>query len=140
VTLENAGDADFVVNLGHMLANGKVMFPTAVHLRLIDPAGQARDLQFFDRHYPAVAGRVDDFSVPMRRRAMYTLPVSLDNYASPTTNEFELTLAPGRHRISARFEGHGAAALNSDTQGMALMNFWKGNVESGLLEFDVRQR
>src|SRR5688500_18253524 len=40
VALENTGAADFVLNLGHMLANGKVMFPSSVHLVLTDPSGQ----------------------------------------------------------------------------------------------------
>jgi len=52
-----------VLNLGSMLANGKVMFPEAVRLSLTDPAGYARELHFFDRRYPGIAGRVDDFIV-----------------------------------------------------------------------------
>src|SRR5258705_9790177 len=48
VALENTGDADFVLNLGSMLANGKVMFPDAIHLILSDPGGNTRELAFFD--------------------------------------------------------------------------------------------
>src|SRR5258708_39566893 len=51
VALENTGAADFVLNLGHMLANGKVMFPTSVRLVLTSPSGQTRQLQYFDRKY-----------------------------------------------------------------------------------------
>jgi hypothetical protein len=137
IILHNAGDADLVINLGHMLANGKVMVPSAVRLHIIDPGGNARELLFFDRRYPGVAGRIDDFTVALRRGAMYVLPISLDDYWSPATQESELTLAVGRHRVSAQLEGKGATALNSDMQGIALMNFWKGNVESDLLEFEV---
>ena len=46
VALENTGTADFVLNLGYMLANGKVMFPSSVRLVLTDPSGQTRDLQY----------------------------------------------------------------------------------------------
>ena len=40
VALENNGAADFVLNLGYMLANGKVMFPSAIRLVLTDPSGR----------------------------------------------------------------------------------------------------
>lgn len=39
VLLENVGTDDFVLNLGRMLANGKVMFPDAVRLALTRPDG-----------------------------------------------------------------------------------------------------
>jgi hypothetical protein len=58
VALENTGAADFVLNLGHMLANGKVMFPSSVRLVLTDPSGQARELQYFDRKYPRARRRL----------------------------------------------------------------------------------
>jgi hypothetical protein len=83
VALQNISDTDFVVNLGFMLANGKVMFPEAVRLSLTDPAGDTRELQFFDRRYPAIAGRLDDFTVALRAGAAYEFPVSLDQYVSP---------------------------------------------------------
>jgi hypothetical protein len=73
VALENTADSDFVVNLGQMLANGKVMFPKAIRLTLTDPAGQTRELDFSDRRYPAVAGRVDDFTVALRSGSLYAL-------------------------------------------------------------------
>jgi hypothetical protein len=139
VALENTADADFVVNLGHMLANGKVMFPTAIHLTLTDPAGQRRELAFSDRRYSAVAGRVDDFMMALRSRSIYSLRVSLDQYWSPTTKEFALKLAAGRHQIAARFEGQGAKAVNLDMQGTALLNFWKGTVESNVVNFVVSE-
>jgi hypothetical protein len=37
VALENTGAADFVLNLGYMLANGKVMLPWSIRLVLTDP-------------------------------------------------------------------------------------------------------
>src|SRR5215475_2314502 len=39
IAIQNITKTDFVVNLGFMLANGKVMFPEAVRLSLTDPAG-----------------------------------------------------------------------------------------------------
>jgi hypothetical protein len=39
VSFRNTGANDFVLNLGHMLANGKVMFPDAVQVILTRPSG-----------------------------------------------------------------------------------------------------
>jgi hypothetical protein len=88
VALENTGTADFVLNLGYMLANGKVMFPSSVRLVLTDPSGQTTDLQYFDQKYPRVAGRVDDFTVALRVGSVYTIRATMDHYWSPSTNEF----------------------------------------------------
>ena len=134
LALQNTGPFDFIVNLGLMLANGKVMFPTAVRLALTDPAGKSRELKLLD---PRVAGRLDDFTVALRGGAMYAFPISLDQYSSESTKEFGLKLTPGRYRISARFDGAGARIPNVDMKGVALLNFWKGSVRSSVLEFEV---
>src|SRR5215831_7120706 len=76
ISIQNISKADFVVNLGSMLGNGKVMFPEAVRLVLTDPAGDTRELQFFDRRYPGIAGRLDDFTVALRAGAAYEFPGS----------------------------------------------------------------
>lgn len=139
VVFQNIGDSDFVVNLGHMLANGKVMFPEAVRLTLTDPAAQIRQLQFSDRRYGGVAGRVDDFTVALRSGAIYVLRVSLDQYVSLHSKEFGVKLRDGRHRISARFEGRAAQRIDLDMPGVALLNFWKGTAQTDDLEFEVSQ-
>jgi hypothetical protein len=141
VALQNTGDSDFVVNLGHMLANGKVMLPEAIRFTLTDPAGKSRELRYFSaRRYPVVAGRVDDFTVALQSGSIYVLRVSLNQYWGPATKEFEWKLAEGRHRITARFEGQGAQSANLDMQGIALLNFWKGTVQSNVVEFEVSRQ
>lgn len=134
IALQNTGPRDFVVNLGIMLANGKVMFPWAVRLALTDPTGNSRELEI---PIPRVAGRVDDFTVALRVGATYAFAVSLDEYWSEATKEFRLKLTPGRYRISAWFDGNGAMVGNVDMKGVAFLNFWKGTVRSGVLEFEV---
>lgn len=134
VSFQNAGDSDFVLNLGFMLGNGKVMFPSAVRLILTDPAGTRRELE---AAAAPVGGRMDDFIVALRRGSTYTLRLAFAQYWSPSTKETELTLTKGRHRISARFEGHGARRVGLDMPGVALLNFWKGTAESNTVEFDV---
>jgi hypothetical protein len=135
IALQNTGHSDFVVNLGMMLANGKAMFPSAVRLALTDPAGNSHDLKIGPIR---VAGRVDDFMVAMPVGATYAFAVSLDQYSGEATREFGfLKLTPGRHQISASFDGNGAMAGNVDMKGVALLNFWKGTVRSSVVEFEL---
>jgi hypothetical protein len=135
ISLQNVGAKDFVLNLGIMLGNGREMFPQAIRLVLTNPEGRSRELEIST---PRIAGRVDDFIVALRRGATYVLPITVDQYSSPETGEFGVKLKPGRNRISARFEGRGAAIPNLDMRGVALLNFWLGTVDSGVLQFDAR--
>jgi len=137
VALENNGAADFVLNLGYMLANGKVMFPSAIRLVLTDPSGKTRELEYFDRKYPGIAGRVDDFTVGLRVGSVHAIRATMDHYWSPATNEYGVKLTNGRYRIVARFQGEGPRSHNLDMPGVALLNFWKGTVESNPLEFVI---
>jgi hypothetical protein len=138
VSLQNTGTEDFILNLGSMLANGKVMFPSAVRLVLEDRSGSRRELDYFARQ--TIAGRLDDFIVALRAGSTYTLRVSLDQYWTPATKEFDVKPAAGRYRVWARFEGQGATTRNLDMQGVGLFNFWRGNVQSGATEVEIRQR
>jgi len=137
VAFQNVGDKDVVLNLGTMLANGKVHFPDSVRLLLTDAQGKTRELWFSDKRYPGIAGRVDDYTVALRNGAIYVLRLNLDQYWSPSTDEFESRLDPGHYRIAAQFGGTGAKIVNGDMEGVELVNFWKGLLESNRLEFDV---
>jgi hypothetical protein len=140
VTLKNAGDKDVVLNLGTMLANGKVLLPDAVHLILIDSAGKSRELHFADRRYPGVAGRIDDYAVPLRVGSSYSLRLSLDNFWCPETKEFRLQLKPGQYRVRSEFTGRGAQFVNRDMEGITLMNFWQGTLQSDVTTFRIGER
>ena len=140
LALENIGVNDIVLNLGTMLANGKVHLPDAIRLILTDATGESRELHFSDRRHPFVGGRVDDYSVPLRAGSSYSIKVSLDDYWSPDTKEPRLNLPPGEYRIRAEFTGSGARYVNLDTQGMKLMNFWRGTLRSDETRFVVRKR
>jgi hypothetical protein len=134
IAFENTGDADFVLNLGMMLANGKVMLPHAIHLVVMDSGGNTRDLHFFDRRYPAVAGRLDPFTVPLRAGSTYTVATTMNQYLVAATSNFNVRLA-GTDRIAARFEGTVAPDSNGDMVGVGLLNFWKGTVQSEFVQF-----
>lgn len=132
VAFRNVGERDITLNLGMMLANGKVQLPTQVRLVLTNAKKEKRNLRFAD---PAVAGRIDDYIVPLRAGSTYSLRLRLDDFWSPDTKEFRMKLAPGTYKIAATFEGSGTKFLNGDTSGLALMNFWKGNLQSNTLTF-----
>jgi len=133
VALRNTGEQDVTLNLGFMLANGKAQLPESINLNLIDDGGKTRKLKFFDRRYPAVAGRVDDYVVPLRAGSIHTLKLSLDQFWSPDTKEFELKLSPWKYQTTAQFEGGVAKTSNLDMPGIKLMNFWQGKLQSNAL-------
>ena len=138
VALENAGDKDAMLNLGIMLANGKTLLPEAIRLILIDSSGKSRELHFSDRRHPGVAGRVDDYIVPLRAGSTHTLKLSLDDYWCPETKEFQIKLKPGDYRIRARLASKGAQHLNADTEGIKLMHIWKGKLQTDATSFRIR--
>ncbi|HMD53061.1 MAG TPA: hypothetical protein VKJ65_00720 [Phycisphaerae bacterium] len=126
VTFENMGENDVCLNLGNMLANGKFQLPTRIHLQLGDASGNVRELKFADRRHAGVAGRVDDYAVPLRSGSSYTLELRLDQFWSPGTEEFDLKLKPGRYSVSAWYQGGGS---QTDIHNTLLMNFWPGRLE-----------
>lgn len=130
IALRNMGEQDVSLNLGIMLANGNVQLPDKIHLSLMDGSGRNRELHFFDKRYPGSAGRMDDYVVPLRAGSTYTLKLRLDQFWSPSPQEFRLKLKPGRYEISAQFQGDGAGTSNADMAGMKLMHFWEGNLQS----------
>lgn len=133
VALRNTGERDVVLNLGIMLANGKVQLPERIRLSLTDAGGRTREFRFFDKRYPAVAGRVDDYVVPLRVGSTYLLTFNLDQFWSPDAKDFQLKLSQGKSQLVAHFEGGKAQASNLDTPGMRLMNFWEGKLQSNVL-------
>ena len=139
VAFENTSQSDFVLNLGIMLANGKVMLPTGIRLSLTASDSATREFVFSDRRYGAIAGRVDDFVVSLRAGSTYTLRLTLDQFIDPAQGRLALPLAAGNHRILARFESHPPRTGNLDMQGVALLNFWKGTVQSNVVEFESRR-
>jgi hypothetical protein len=81
-----------------MIANGKVMFPEAVRLVLTRPTGVTCELRYFDSRYAVIAGRVDDFIVPLPKSSTYTLRLPVTRLWCPEANEGPIRFAPGRYR------------------------------------------
>lgn len=66
----------------------------------------------------------------LRVGSTYTLQLTLDQFWCQETKEFSIPLLPGENYLTAQFEGSGASFVNSDMQGMKLMKFWLGKVNS----------
>jgi hypothetical protein len=131
IAFENVGVQDVSLNLGMMLANGKplhgrALFPTNLRLDLTDAAGKSRELHFMG---PNVAGRVDDYVLPLRVGSLYTLKVPFAQFWFPAGKEAVLKLPPGDYRVSARFEGGGA----KHPSGEFILNYWEGNLQSNVV-------
>jgi hypothetical protein len=136
LALRNSGTQDITVNLGSMMANGKFQLPGNIILNFTDAQGRKRKFNFADKNHLFVAGRVDDYVVPLRAGSTYTLRLTLDQFWCRETNEFEVKLLPGRNQLSAEFEGGGAKSVNLDMPGIKLMNFWSGNVQSNTVSIE----
>jgi hypothetical protein len=137
VELRNAAQKDLVVNLGMMLANGKMQYPNAVVLVLTDAQGKSRRLDL--REPGAIAGRVDPFVLPIPIGATFSIPVDLDKYWAAESKEFDYKLKPGTYSLEAQFTGRSVSQqeANLDVKGIALMPYWTGTVASNQFRFEV---
>lgn len=119
-----------VLNLGTMLANGKVQFPDKLGFNLTDATGKTRKFDFFDGKFGVIAGRVDDYIIPLRSGSIYGLKIGLDNLYSLSTNEIGSKLPSGKYQITAQFEGDGANIRHLSA------NSWKGKLQSNTLTLE----
>jgi hypothetical protein len=133
LALRNVGADDITLNLGIMLANGKVQLPDRIAIKFTDAQGKTRVFKFIDKKHAGVAGRVDYYVVPLRAGSTYTLQLSPDQFWCLETKEFAIPLLPGDNQLTAQFEGAGAPQPNPDMPAIKLMNFWLGKVESNTL-------
>jgi hypothetical protein len=136
LSFRNVGDHDVTLNLGAMIANGDVQLPNYVSLIFTDAQGRTRVFKFADKKHSGVAGRLDDYVVPLRVGSMYTLKLSLNQFWCPETKELEIPLLPGKNQFTAQFHGSGARLVNLDMPAIKLMNFWLGKVESNTITIE----
>ena len=136
VALRNSGEHDVSLNIGSMLAGGKVQLPDKISFSLIDATGKTRALHFSDRRYPAVVGRMDNYIVPLRSGSIYTMTIGLDQMFSMDISDFATKLPPGKYQITAQYQGTGAQHPNLDMPGIKLMNFWLGKLQSNTLSVE----
>jgi len=133
VTIENISDKDIAVIMGSIV--GHKYWSTGINiLTLIGPNEKSRKLQHngFRR-----AGRADHYIVPLMDKSKYTIRLSLDDYISPDTLEYQLILEPGEYKIRATFVANVPTRFNVDLVGLKFMNFWEGTLQSNVAEFRI---
>lgn len=125
VVMENVGDTDLNVNLGISLANGKSHHPVALRLMVIEREITTR----LSYGQPRMAGRLDPFVIPLPIGSRYTLRCPLDKFVLTEGGErFDFTAKD--FRVEAELAGRPVTETNSDMQGLTLMQFWQGAVQS----------
>ena len=134
ITLENTGEADLVLNLGHMLNNGRKHYLSAVALVLTHPDGKIRRLKLAGGG--RVAGRIDDLILPLAAGASFSFRVRLDRYWCPDRSEFKIEFPPGEYGIVAVFNG-GSARHQTGTAAIPDLPFWRGRAISARLTFSI---
>ena len=138
VTLENRGKEDVLLNLGAIV--GQYQSPNAFHLSIKDDAGNMKEYHFVDNRYSGVAGRIDNYILPLRNGASYSLKLPLKQFWPSKLNleEFPFKkLTHGTYKVDATFDGNGYNYNNIGGQWDAYANFiWKGKLQSNTISFE----
>lgn len=130
--IKNVGDADAVLNLGMMLANGARQYPTAIRLIFNTGGGPIPH----ELEGPGViAARVDPFIVPLPSSAALMLSLHPSQYGW-RLKDFSRDLK--QYGVQAEFIGKGVsrAQTNLDTPGLSLMPYWTGTVFSNTVHVE----
>jgi len=135
VTLLNAGEQDLMLNLGMMLGNGKTQIPNRIQVVAIDAGGKTFQRQL---EQPRIAGRVDDYVLPLPSGSTYSVRLTRGRvWSQDGKNSFQ-PLPVGEYKAFLRFDGSGPVTNNTGSEGVHLINFWKGKVESPAVSMSVR--
>lgn len=134
IEISNESNQDITLNLGMVLWNNPSMFPTGIRFIITDAAGNTRTFQVRE---PRVAGRVDDYLVPLRHGGSYRLALALnDLYA--VAPKFELVPpAPGKCQVRAELKSARRAYINSGTEGVRVVDLWAGQLNSELTSIEI---
>lgn len=139
IELANTGQRDLILDLGYMYRGRQ--FTAAIRLSLKDDQNQIKILDL--KGPPIVAGRVDALVVPLPKGARIILPVNLadySDYANPDPKAYDVQLTPGRYLLSAEYRGVGVEHANLDMQGIRLLPYWLGKVDSNKTSFVVSEK
>lgn len=135
VALQNTGQNDILLSLGYMLNNGKVQLPTGIRFLVTDAKGHAETLYYEDRRYPLIAGRVDEYQVPLRSGSSYSLRIGIDQLVRHS-KYIGQNLPHGKFKAVAEFDGVSDQPSNKKQRDIGLMNYWKRHVASNAVFFD----
>ncbi len=136
--LINSGSQPLILNIGMMLANGRQQFADRIQLQLTRPDKTVLHLHMLGPG--VIAGRIDPMVIPLPPNAAYSVKLALNQYCAPKEHVWKLDLPPGSYALRAEYTGVGVPqrATNLDMQGLSLMPYWTGTIQSGVLNFTVK--
>ena len=128
-TIRNVGKDDTAVIFGVALGNGRRSLVDNMTLQITAPEGKGggEQYQYYPPHYPGgVAGRVDDWIVPLPAGVWYTLNLEPTDFL--TARNGRLSAFPQGARLSLRLPIRSpSAGPNSDVVGLKLFRVWTGS-------------
>jgi|GEM_PF-1516009 len=143
VTLRNVGKKDVLVNLGAIV--GSFQSPDAFQLSLKDDAGNIKELHFVDNRYSGVAGRIDNYVIPLRHGTSYCLELPLRQFwpSKRKWDEFpSKKLKPGMYQVYASFKGTDYKYHNTGDKDNPMASYmwngflWEGTLQSNTISFE----
>jgi hypothetical protein len=143
VTLQNVGEKDVLVNLGAIV--GQFQSPNAFYLSIKDDVGNMKEYHFVDNRYSGIAGRIDNYVLPLRNGASYSLKLPLKQFWPSKLNleEFPFKkLNHGTYQVYASFDGSDYKYFNSGDKDNPIISpiwngfIWKGKLQSNTISFE----
>jgi hypothetical protein len=130
-SFQNEGAKPLFLVLGTIMANDKWLCPDTIELLITGPDGKVHRSRSSFGCNPSgvVAGRMDPLIIPLAAGASYSVPV-LDLHGVPA----------GRYTVRATFTGVPISlrSCNLDMQGLSLIHYWTGSVESSTVTAEIR--
>jgi len=129
VTIRNGGTADTAVIFGVVLANGSKYLVDDMTMQVTTGSGRVvEQYKYHPRHYPSgIAGRVDDWIVPLPAGASYSLTLAAADFIVGANQERRDSFPPDA-LLSLRLPIRGPTeAPNLDVTGLRLFRVWTGS-------------
>ena len=133
LTIQNSGNQDTAVLLGYALGNGEVYLPREFIVEVTSGDGSQTEPLVFQRPL-RLAGRIDNWIVPLPQQASFTLVLRAFDFIPLTTRSLPFKAEQLRVRLTGKTITND---LNPDLVGLRNWHVWTGEAASNTL--DLRQ-
>ena len=130
-TIQNVSTAPTAAVIGMVLGN-RTYIPQSLRLTVSRPRVPVVHLEYISP-VGAVGGRIDPWLIALPAGASYSVAVPARRFRSESKLSEESFSQPANLRL--RLTTREVGSLNPDSQGLAFINVWIGEVESELLRF-----
>ncbi|HVJ69782.1 MAG TPA: hypothetical protein VM510_17525 [Caulifigura sp.] len=137
IEISNESDRDISLNLGMVVGMNHCMYPTAIKVIITDASGKTRTYRIPDMR---LAGRADDYLVPLRRGGSYRLGLALSDLRADSFDFPAPSPASGKCQAVVELESGPRRCLNSGTEGMRVVDLWTGKLLSESTEIEIPGR